>query len=212
MQLAGDPLTMNYPQLPLLISMSDTLALIENKDAYVGFAKNIYQNQATMIELVKEDLTKQWGQLSVPSIALERDRVLVLDNGLQSSGANQGLEVRLAASGSAGISIDNAIVMRHGWHKTADALEIGFPDLATRNNVSVHNNTGVFLINQVKLRQLVGSQDHGIMAVTASGFFSYTGNGGPTNEPYEETTTYTFDAWDSLPALTAQDVAGKTLA
>ncbi|UUZ55765.1 hypothetical protein LP419_09680 [Massilia sp. H-1] len=78
--------------------------------------------------------------------------------------------------------------------------------------MSVHNNTGVFLINQVKLRQLVGSQDHGIMAVTASGFFSYTGNGGPTNEPYEETTTYTFDAWDSLPALTAQDVAGKTLA
>ena len=76
--------------------------------------------------------------------------------------------------------------------------------------MTVHGDTGTFTINSVKLRQVTGGPNHGLMAVTSIGSFNYIGRGGATAEPYEETVTYAFDAWDSLPALAAQDISGKS--
>jgi len=210
MRLASYEMSLTQPALPLPAGVSDTLALIENKNAYVGFAKNVFQNQAELINTARETLLQETFQMAQPSIGLDRDRTLVLDNGMQ-SGASPGLEVRLAANGGAQVSIGNTMAAG-GWSKGIGSLDIGFPNPVERNGFTAHDDSGVFLINSVKLRQVTGSQDHGLMAVTTSGLFSYTRGGTPFVEPYEETMTYTFHAWDSLPAVTAQDVAGKTLA
>jgi len=190
---------------PLPAGFSDTLALALDTTAYTAFAAGILQPYEGLVTNAIEDIVGDFRAQTTLNLATDRERILSLLPANYNVGAFSGTELIIRPDGLAKLRFQSQTYAAT-WTKGSDTLLLTVPSPILSFDSTSQADT---LIDSIALRQVTGGPNRGLMTMTMSGIM-VDGNG--ARRPYTQTTVVAANAWDSLPALTAQDVSGKTLA
>lgn len=193
------------PALALPAGISDTLALALDTPAYAAFAKAILQPQERLVTRATENILADFRLQSTLNLATDRERIVSLLSANYNSGAFAGTELMMSPDGQAKLRLQT---QTYGatWTKGSDHLLLTMASPIPSFDWDWQADT---FIDSIALRQVTGGPNRGLWTMTRSGTM-IEGNG--VRSPYRQTTVVSANAWDSLPALTAQDISGKTLA
>jgi hypothetical protein len=181
------------------------LALVLDSTAYTAFVEPLLQSQENLVNAATRQVLEDFRHQTVLNVATDRERIVSLLPANYNVGAFAGTELIISPDGLAKVRFESG-TYPGAWSKGSDAFVI---TLASSIPYYDSPEQAEATINTLSLRQIAGGPNHGLVSMTMSGMALY---GGVWRGPYTKTVVLSAHTWDSLPALSVQDISGKTLA
>lgn len=206
LRLISAPLV-EHAALALPAGVSDTLALVLNTAAYTAFANPIVELQAPLLNAAMQSIIQEFGPQTALNVATDRERIVTLVAANTNSSAFAGTELIISPDGQAKLRVESQTYPAT-WRKDSDSFVVT-PAAPVPFYDPGWQNLYVTTVRSYTLRQMTGGPHHGLVSLTMS--IDAVADG-ESRFIYNETTFVSARTWDSLPALSAQDISGKTLA